>query len=147
MLKERGDFLMAIVNGFITDGTISVNFSADAACVGGVPQGSISGTINNIFTGGPVLEDFTFASATPLLVGINEVLNMIHVVYRDVTVTNITTGEVFTGGTAIVTTDSTTATTWEGSISVLFNGGILTFFGLFTGSTIEDQTVICQELL
>ncbi len=137
----------AIVNGFITDGTITVNFSADASCVGGVPEGSIAGTINNIFTGGPTLEDFTFASATPLLVGVNEVLNLIHIVFENVTVTNVTTGEIFTGGTAIVTADSTTDTSWEGSITVLFDTHTLTFFGLFTGSTLENDTVICQQPL
>ncbi|MBU7008574.1 hypothetical protein [Phosphitispora fastidiosa] len=138
---------MAIVNGFITDGIKSVNFSADASCIGGVPEGSIAGTINNIFTGGPVLEDFTFASATPLLVGINEALDSIHVVYDNVTVTNITTEEVFTGGTAILTTNGVSSTAWEGSITILFDTSILTFFGRFTGSTIEDATVICQLLL
>ncbi|GEM_PF-6465129 len=138
---------MAIVNGFITDGTVSINFAADASCVGGVPEGSIAGTINNVFTGGPVLEDFTFNSATPLLVGINEVLELIHVVFIDVTVTNTTTEEIFTGGTAIVTTDSFSETSWEGSITVLFDTHVLTFFGRFTGSSIEDATVICQQTL
>jgi len=137
----------AIVNGFITDGTISVNFSADGSCVGGVPEGSIAGTINNIFTGGPVLEDFTFASATPLLVGVNEALGMVHIVYENVTVTNITTGEIFTGGTAEFTTVSVNGDAWDGSISVFFNTHTLTFFGRFTGSSIEDDTVICQPLL
>lgn len=139
---------MAIVNGFITNGTLSVNFSADGQCLGGVPEGSISGVINNVFTGGPTLEDFTFASATPVLVGINQPLDMIHFAYNDVTITNLTTGEIFTGATAFVTTVSNTATTWRGSISLCFDTGrVLTFFGLFTGSTIEDATVICQELL
>jgi len=138
---------MAIVNGFITDGIKSINFSADASCSNGVPEGSIAGTVNNIFTGGPVLGDFTFASATPVLVGINEALGMIHVVFENVTVTNTTTGDIFTGGTAVLTTNSVTATTWEGSITVFFDTSILTFFGRFIGSTIEDATVICQQLL
>lgn len=138
---------MATVNGFITDGTISINFTAQAQCVGGTPTGSISGTINDIFTGGPVLEDFTFSSASPLLVGENLDLNLIHIVYENVTVTNVTTGEVFTGGTAIVTADVVSATSWEGSVTVLFNDHVLTFFGLFTGSAEPTASVICQQLL
>jgi hypothetical protein len=137
----------AVVNGFITDGTISVNFSADGSCIGGVPEGSIAGTANNIFTGGPVLSDFTFASATPVLVGVNEALGMVHIVYENVTVTNITTGEIFTGGTAQVTTTSVSATAWDGSITLFFDTHTLTFFGRFTGSPIEEDTVICQPLL
>lgn len=136
----------AIVEGFLTDGTKSVTFAANASC-DGVPSGSIAGTFENIFTGGPVLEDFAFASATPLLLGVNEALNLIHIVYQDVTVTNLTTGEIFTGGTAIVTADRTTDTTWEGSITVLFDTHVLTFFGLFTGVAIPNDTVICQILL
>lgn len=137
----------AVVNGFLTDGTKSVNFSADASCVGGVPEGSIAGVIENIFTGGPVLNDFTFTSATPLLVGINEALGMVHVVFENVTVTNVTTGQIFTGGTAEFTTVSVNGDAWDGSITVFFNTHTLTFFGRFIGSSIEDETVICQQLL
>ncbi len=136
----------AIMQGFLTDGTKSVNFAANASC-DGVPSGSIAGTFDNIFTGGPVLNNFAFASATPLLLGVNEVLNLIHIVYENVIVRNITTGELFTGGTAIVKADTTTDTTWEGSITVLFDTHTLTFFGLFTGVTIENATVLCQQLL
>lgn len=136
----------AILEGFLTDGTKSVTFAANASC-DGVPSGSIAGTFENIFTGGPVLGDFALASATPLLIGINEALNIIHLVFEDVTVTNLSTGETFTGGTAIVTATSVTETTWEGSITVLFDTHVLTFFGLFTGLAIENETVICQQLL
>lgn len=137
----------AVVNGYLADDTKSINFSCDATNVGGIPEGSISGTINNIFTGGPVLEDFTFASATPLLMGVNEMLNLIHIVFENVTITNTTTGQIFTGGTAIVTSYGETETTWEGSITVLFDTHLLTFCGLFTGSTLENGTDICQQPL
>lgn len=136
---------MAIVNGFITDGTVSINFAAEAACVGGVPQGSISGTVTDVFTGGPVLEDFTFASATPVLVGENLELDLVHVVYEDVTVTNTTTLQVFTGGTAILTAEDVAS--WEGSITILFDGHVLTFFGRFTGDATPTSTEICQQPL
>ncbi len=136
---------MAIVNGFITDGTVSINFAADATCVGGVPTGSISGTINDVFTGGPILEDFTFASATPVLVGENQILDMVHVVFEGVTVTNITTGETFTDGNAVLTTVDTSP--WRGSITVFFDTSVLTFFGQFTGSATPIITDICQQPL
>jgi len=137
----------AIVDGFLTNGTLSLNFAAEASCTGGVSTGTISGTLDNIFTGGPTLEDFTFASATPLLLGVNEALNLIHIIFENVIVTNTTTGEIFTDGTVLITADSTTDTTWEGSITVLFDTHTLTFFGLFTGSSIQNATVICQEPL
>lgn len=136
---------MATVNGFITDGTVSINFAADAACVGGVPTGSIAGTVNDVFTGGPVLNDFTFASATPVLVGENLALDMVHVVYEGVTVTNITTGEVFLGGTVVLTAKSVDS--WDGSITIIFDDHVLTFFGRFTGDAIPTDTEICQPLL
>lgn len=137
----------AFVNGAITDGTKSIEFSAEASCLDDEPVGSFSGSISNIFMGGPVLEDFTFASATPLLLGVSEVLNLIHIVFDNVTVVNTTSQELYTGSTGLLTVVRETATKWQGSVTLLFGTHVLTFFGLFTGSTAANASKICQQFL
>lgn len=135
------------VDGFISNGTTSITFETNASCISALPEGSISGTIRDVFTGGPGLDNVTFNSNSPVLLGVEPELNILHVLFNGVSVINTTTNESFSNGTAEVTAERVTSDSWKGSITIHFNSHSLTFFGIFTGNASLNRQALCQVLV
>lgn len=136
----------AHVNGFISNGTTSITFETNASC-NTVPSGSISGTVRNVFTGGSILNNFTFSSNSPVLLGVDLSQSLIHILFNNVRVKNTTTGETFNYGKAVLTARRVTSKSFRASITIYFARHTLTFFGAFTGTASPNRQVICQQLL
>lgn len=135
------------VSGIISSGNFAASVAANVSC-NGSPTGAIAGTFLRVFTGGPNLEDFEFSSSSPLIVGTIRAIGFVAGVFANVTLTNTTTNEEFTGCTAVLTATRLSDNSWTGSSTVICpEGPTLTAFGTFTGDITVERDVLCQVQL